>query len=114
VDDALLMSVGWDILRTGVRTAEEVLVLEVCVAVRGDDGVLVDPGALGVERLIALIRAIPPGAPAKEYAVYGASVDVLESIEVVVGQVAALRAPRCTRLLRTSPPGSWPTRSLTC
>jgi hypothetical protein len=105
VDDALLMSVGWDILRTGVRTAEEVLVLEVCVAVRGDDGVLVDPGALGVERLIALIRAIPPGAPAKEYAVYGASVDVLESIEVVVGQVAALRAAAVHAVAEDIPAG---------
>ena len=65
------------------------MVLEVCLAVRGDDGSLFDPGELGVEELIALIRAHPPGAPPHEYEVFGASVDVLKAIEVVVGQATA-------------------------
>jgi hypothetical protein len=81
------------------------VVLEVCVAVRGDDGILVDPGEVGVEGLVGLIRAVPPGAPAAEYAVFGASVDVLEAVEVVLGQVTALRAAAVHAVAEDTPAG---------
>ena len=81
------------------------MVLGVCLAVRADDGSLVDPGVLGVEGLIALIRAHPPGAPPAEYAVFGASVDVLETIEVVLGQVTALRAAAVHAVAEDTPAG---------
>ncbi len=81
------------------------MVLEVCLAVRADDGSLVDPGGLGVEGLIALIRAHPPGAPPAEYAVFGASVDVLEAVEVVLGQVTALRAAAVHAVAEDTPAG---------
>jgi hypothetical protein len=81
------------------------VVLEICLAVRGDDGSLLDPGALGVEDVIALIRAHPPGAPPGEYAVFGASVDVLEAVEVVVGQATALRAAAVHAVAEDTPAG---------
>ncbi len=81
------------------------MVLEICLAVRGDDGSLLDPVALGVEGLIALIRAHPPGAPPGEYAVFGASVDVLEAVEVVVGQATALRAAAVHAVAEDTPAG---------
>jgi hypothetical protein len=86
-------------------TTGVVVVLEVCVAVRGDDGVLVDPGAVGVEALVEMIRAHPPGAPPAEYAVFGASVEVLESVEVVLGQVTALRAAAVHAVAEDTPAG---------
>ena len=76
-----------------------------CLAVRADDGSLVDPGALGVEALIALIRAHPPGAPPGEHAVFGASVEVLDAIEVVVGQATALRAAAVHAVAEDTPAG---------
>lgn len=79
--------------------------LEVCLAVRGDDGVLVDPGALGVQELIGAIRAHPPGAAPGEYAVFGASVDVLDAVEVVLGQVTALRAAAVHAVAQDTPAG---------
>ena len=83
-----------------------VVVLEVCVAVRGEDGVLVDPGEVGVQGLISLIRAVPPpGAPAPGYAAFGASVDVLEAVEVVLGQVAAVRAAAVHAVAEDTPAG---------
>ena len=82
-----------------------VVVLEVCVAVRGEDGVLVDPGAVGVEGLISLIRAHPPGAPPPGYAAFGVSVDVLEAVEVVLGQVTALRAAAVHAVAADTPAG---------
>jgi hypothetical protein len=81
------------------------VLLEICLAVRGDDGSLLDPGALGVEDVIALIRAHPPGAPPGEYAVFGASVDVLEAVEVVVGQATALRAAAVHAVAEDTPAG---------
>ncbi len=80
-------------------------VLEVCLAVRGVDGELVDPGVLGVEALVAMIRAHPPGAPPGEYAAFGASVEVLESVEVVVGQATALRAAAVHAVAEDTPAG---------
>ena len=82
-----------------------VVVLEVCLAVRGQDGVLVDPGAVGVEGLISLIRADSPGAPAPGYAAFGVSVDVLEAVEVVLGQVTALRAAAVHAVAADTPAG---------
>ncbi len=82
-----------------------VVVLEVCLTVRGDDGVLVDPGAVGIEALIALIRAHPPGAPPPGYAAFGVSVDVLEAVEVVLGQVTALRAAAVHAVAADTPAG---------
>lgn len=90
------------------------MVLEVCLAVRGDDGSLLDPGALGVQEVIGLIGAHPPGARPGEYAVFGASVDVLEAIEVVLGQVTALRAAAVHAVAEALPQEWWPTRSWTC
>jgi hypothetical protein len=81
------------------------VVLEVCVAVRGDDGALVDPGEVGVEALVELIRAHPPGAPPAEYAVFGASVDVLEAVEVALGRVTALRAAAVHAVAEDTPAG---------
>ena len=80
-------------------------VLEVCVAVRGDDGVLLDPGEIGVEALVGLIRAIPSGAPPGGYVAFGASVDVLEAVEVVVGQATALRAAAVHAVAEDTPAG---------
>ena len=79
--------------------------LEVCVAVRGDDGVLVDPGEVGVEGLISLIRDRPPGAPPPGYAAFGSSVDVLEALEAVLGQVTALRAAAVHAVSLDTPAG---------
>ena len=66
---------------------------------------LVDPGALGVQELIGAIRAHPPGAAPGEYAVFGASVDVLEAVEVVLGQVTALRAAAVHAVALDTPAG---------
>ena len=52
-----------------------------------------------------MIRAHPPGAPPAEYAVFGASVDVLETIEVVLGQVTALRAAAVHAVAEDTPAG---------
>ncbi|MCU0262706.1 MAG: HNH endonuclease [Candidatus Nanopelagicales bacterium] len=82
-----------------------VLVIDVCVAVRGDDGVLVDPAEVGLEALVGMIRAIPPGAPPGEHAVFGASVDVLEAVEAVVGQATALRAAAVHAVAEDTPAG---------
>ena len=81
------------------------MVLEVCLVVRGDDGSLIDPGELGVAGLVGLIRAVPPGAPPGEYAVFGASVDVLEAVEGVLGQVTALRAAAVHAVAEDTPGG---------
>ena len=82
------------------------MVLEVCVAVRGEDGVLVDPGVVGVQGLVSLIRAVPrPGAPPPGYAAFGASVDVLQAVEVVLGQVTALRAAAVHAVAEDTPAG---------
>ncbi len=75
------------------------------MAVRGVDGSLVDPGELGVEALIEMIRAHPPGAPPGEYAAFGASVHVLEAVEVVVGQATALRAAAVHAVAEDTPSG---------
>ena len=68
-------------------------------------GLLVDPGGVGVEGLISLIRARPPGAPPVGYAAFGASVDVLEAVEVVLGQVTALRAAAVHAVAEDTPAG---------
>ena len=82
------------------------MVLEVCVAVRGPGGVLVDPGAVGVQGLVELIRAVqPPGSPPPGYAAFGVSVDVLEAVEVVLGQVTALRAAAVHAVAADTPAG---------
>ena len=81
------------------------MVLEVCLVVRGEDGSLIDPGELGVQGLVGLIRAVPPGAPPGEYAVFGASVDVLEAVEGVLGQVTALRAAAVHAVAEDTPGG---------
>ena len=82
-----------------------VVVLEVCLAVRGRDGVVLDPGAVGVEGLISLIRADSPGASPPGYAAFGVSVDVLEAVEVVLGQVTALRAAAVHAVAADTPAG---------
>ncbi len=66
---------------------------------------LVDPGAVGVEGLISLIRAHPPGASPPGYAAFGVSVDVLEAVEVVLGQVTALRAAAVHAVAADTPAG---------
>ncbi len=82
------------------------MVLEVCVAVRGPDGVLVDPGVLGVHGLVELMRAVPPpGVSLPGYVAFGASVDVLEAVEVVLGQVTALRAAAVHAVAADTPAG---------
>jgi hypothetical protein len=80
-------------------------VIGVCVAIRGDDGLLVDPAEIGLEKLVGMIRAIPPGSPPGEHAVFGASVDVLEAVEALVGQATALRAAAVHAVAEDTPAG---------
>jgi hypothetical protein len=64
-------------------------VLTITVEVRDQDGQVIDPAAVGVDSLVTMMRARPPGHPPDP--LDGPRV-VLESIERVVGQAAALRA----------------------
>jgi hypothetical protein len=68
--------------------------------------VLVDPGVVGVLGLVELIRAVPPPGSARPgYAALGASVDVLEAVEVALGQVTALRAAAVHAVALDTPAG---------
>ncbi len=63
--------------------------LSVTIEVRDHRGQVIDPAAMGVDALVRLMRAHPPGQPPDPL---GGSREVLEAVERVVGQTAALRA----------------------
>jgi hypothetical protein len=64
-------------------------VLTITVEVRDENGQVIDPAAVGVTELVTMMRACPPGHPPDPL---GGPRTVLESVERVVGQAAALRA----------------------
>jgi hypothetical protein len=79
--------------------------IDVCLAVRGEDGSLLDPDEMGVEALVELIRRAPPDASPGSYPAFSQSVDVLEAVERVMGQAAALRAASVHAVAADTPAG---------
>ncbi len=63
--------------------------LTITVEVRDQDGQVIDPAAVGVDSLVTMMRARPPGQPPDPL---DGPRTVLESVERAVGQAAALRA----------------------
>ena len=63
--------------------------LTITVEVRDQNGQVIDPAAVGVDSLVTMMRARPPGQPPDPL---DGPRTVLESVERAVGQAAALRA----------------------
>ena len=79
--------------------------IDVCLAIRGDDGALVDPGQMGLERLVEIIRTQLGAASAGSYPAFSRSVDALEAVERLTGQAAALRAASVHAVAEDTPAG---------
>ena len=79
--------------------------IDVCLAIRGDDGALVDPGQMGLERLVEIIRTQLGAASVGSYPAFSPSVDALEAVERLTGQAAALRAASVHAVAEDTPAG---------